>query len=241
MKEPLKALIIDDERLARRELRTMLAGSQGISVIGEADGVPSAIKAIKELDPDVLFLDIQMPGQSGFDLLDKIEIDAEVVFVTAYDEFALRAFEVNALDYLLKPVTPDRLEAALDRLRHSDTVVPASTKKLAYDDCLFLSFNTQTVFLKVNTIVSVRAAGDYTEVTINDGRRGLTPKSMKEWDSRLPGQQFARIHRSTIINVQCVSHLEEWFNQSYRVYLEGVEGPFILSRRYAAKLKEQLG
>jgi two-component system LytT family response regulator len=115
MKKPFKALIIDDERLARKDLISLLRIHDNVTVVGEADDVPSASQAIEKLNPDVIFLDIQMPGDSGFDLLEKTDVDAHIIFVTAYDEYAIRAFEVNALDYLLKPVNPDRLAKGSNR------------------------------------------------------------------------------------------------------------------------------
>ncbi len=241
MKKPFKALIIDDERLARKDLISLLSIHDNVTVVGEADDVPSASQAIEKLNPDVIFLDIQMPGDSGFDLLEKTDVDAHIIFVTAYDEYAIRAFEVNALDYLLKPVNPDRLAKALDKLEFQEQDLPARIRKLNYDDRLFLMIGKHFKFLKVNTILSVSAAGDYSEVLTSDGNKGLTHKSMKEWEARLPDQHFVRIHRSTIINMEFVDRVEEWFNYSFRVYLKGIEEPYVISRRYAAKLKEKLG
>jgi two-component system LytT family response regulator len=241
MKKPFKALIIDDERLARKDLISLLGIHDNISVVGEADDVPSASQAIEKLNPDVIFLDIQMPGDSGFDLLEKTDVDAHIIFVTAYDEYAIRAFEVNALDYLLKPVNPDRLAKALEKLEFQEQDLPARIRKLNYDDRLFLMIGKHFKFMKVNTILCVSAAGDYSEVLTSDGNKGLTHKSMKEWEARLPAQHFIRIHRSTIINMEVVERVEEWFNYSFRVYLKGIEEPYVISRRYAAKLKERLG
>ncbi len=241
MKKPFKALIIDDERLARKDLISLLRIHDNISVVGEADDVPSASQAIEKLNPDVIFLDIQMPGDSGFDLLEKTDVDAHIIFVTAYDEYAIRAFEVNALDYLLKPVNPDRLAKALEKLEFQEQDLPARIRKLNYDDRLFLMIGKHFKFLKVNTILCVSAAGDYSEVWTSEGNKGLTHKSMKEWEARFPAQHFIRIHRSTIINMEFVDRVEEWFNYSFRVYLKGIEEPYVISRRYAAKLKEKLG
>jgi two-component system LytT family response regulator len=241
MKKPFKALIIDDERLARKDLISLLIIHDNITVAGEADDVPSAIKAIEKLNPDVIFLDIQMPGDSGFDLLDKTDVDAHIIFVTAYDEYAIRAFEVNALDYLLKPVNPERLAKALEKLEFQEQDLPARIRKLNYDDRMFLMIGRHFKFLKIDTILCVSAAGDYSEVLTSDGNKGLTHKSMKEWEARLPAQHFIRIHRSTIINMEFVDRVEEWFNYSFRVYLREVEEPYVISRRYAARLKERLG
>lgn len=241
MKKPHKALVIDDERLARKDLISLLSVHDNITVIGEADDVPSAVKAIERLNPDVIFLDIQMPGDSGFDLLEKADVEAHIIFVTAYDEYAIRAFEVNALDYLLKPVNPDRLAKALEKLELQEQETPVKIRTLNYNDRLFLMLGKHFRFLKVNTILNINAAGDYSEVLTSDGNKGLTLKSMKEWETRLPAQNFIRIHRSTIINMEFIDRVEEWFNYSFRVYLRGVEEPYVISRRYATRLKDRLG
>jgi len=241
MAKHFNALIVDDERLARKDLISLLGPYDQISVIGEADSAPSAIKAIQKLNPDVIFLDIQMPGESGFDLLEKTDVDAHIIFVTAYDEFAIRAFEVNALDYLLKPVNPDRLAKALEKLESQDQETRTRTQRLDYEDRLFLMLGQHFKFLKVKAILNISAAGDYSEVLSSDGAKGLTLKSMKEWETRLPMQHFIRIHRSTIINMEFIERIEEWFNYSFKVYLKGVEEPYVISRRYATRLKERLG
>ena len=241
MKKQFKVLIVDDERLARKDLCSLLKEYDNINILGEADDVPSAKKAIKELKPAVIFLDIQMPGESGFDLLKEINVDSKIIFVTAFDEYAIRAFEVNALDYLLKPVNPERLARTIERLENDGKSENEKMRKLNYDDRLFLMIDTQFKFLKIDRILYISSAGDYSEVMTNDGHKGLTLKSMKEWENRLPGQYFCRIHRSTIVNMEYIDSFEEWFNYSFRVYLNGVENPFVMSRRFAAKLKERLG
>jgi len=241
MTKPHRALVVDDERLARKDLISLLRGHDNITVVGEADDVPSAVRAIGKLNPDVVFLDIQMPGDSGFDLLDKTDVDAHVIFVTAYDEYAIRAFEVNALDYLLKPVNPERLARAVEKLEVQERGTAARTRRLEYEDRLFLMLGRNFKFLKVNSLVLVAAAGDYSEVLTSDGHKGLTLKTMKEWEARLPPQHFIRVHRSTIINMEFIDRVEEWFNYSFRVYLKGVEEPCVISRRYATRLKDKLG
>ena len=241
IKKQYKTLIVDDERLARKDIIQLLAAYDFIEVAGEAEDVPSAIRAIRQLNPDLIVLDIQMPGESGFDLLEKIKIDAKIIFVTAYDEYAIQAFDVNALDYLLKPVHPDRLTQSLQRLQSNGNGESHSMRKLEFNDRLFLSVNNHLRFLKVNKILCINSAGDYSEIVTVDGINGLTQKSLKEWENRLPSNYFCRIHRSSIINMEYIDNLEEWFNYSFRVYLKGVEKPFTISRRYAAILKNRLG
>jgi two-component system LytT family response regulator len=235
------AFIVDDERLARADLISMLTGYKNIEVVGEAADVASAAKSIKTLNPDIIFLDIQMPGETGFDLLEKVPLDSKIVFVTAYDEYAIRAFEVNALDYLLKPVNHERLSQTIERLELDLTIEGQDLSELEYSDSLFLTMNNQLKFLKINSIVAISSAGDYSEVAVTDGLTQLTGKSMKEWEKRLPPKHFVRIHRSTIINLDFIRRTEKWFNYSYRVYMEGIEKPFLISRRYVVKLKNLLG
>jgi two-component system LytT family response regulator len=241
MKKSFRALVIDDERLARKDLIALLGAHDQVTVVGEAEDVPSAINTIQALNPDVIFLDIQMPGDSGFDLLEKTEVKAHIIFVTAYDEYAIRAFEVNALDYLLKPVNPERLAKALEKLELQEREPRAEIRKLNYDDRLFLMVGRSFKFLPVNAILIIHAAGDYTELLRADGSKGLTLKSMKEWEARLPKQHFIRIHRSAIVNMNFVERVETWFNYSFKVYIKGVKEPLVISRRYATQLKDKLG
>lgn len=241
MKNKLSALIVDDERLARKELAQMLADFDSIMVTAEAEDFKSAVTAIEANNPDVIFLDIQMPGKSGFDLLKEVETKAKIIFVTAFDEYAIRAFEVNALDYLLKPINPIRLQKAIERLQENQQSDDVPLKKLVYDDRLFINFNSKMQFLKISEILLISSAGDYTEITLVNGEKGLTLKSMKEWQERLPENYFCRIHRSSIINLDFIEKMEEWFNYSYRVYLKTLKEPLLLSRRYVARLKEKMG
>lgn len=237
----LKAIIVDDERLARKELSSMLKEFPEIEISGEAGNVDSALHLVEEINPDIIFLDIQMPGESGFDLINEINSEAKIIFVTAYDEFAIRAFEVNAADYLLKPVNPKRLAQSIEKIKANEVPSESEIKKLNYDDRMLLHINNNLRFIKINSIVIINAAGDYTEIHTNDGRKGITLKSIKEWESRLPENNFARIHRSTIINMDHVDKLEEWFNHAYHVYLKDTKEPIIMSRRYASKLRKKFG
>ncbi|MBN1551807.1 response regulator transcription factor [bacterium] len=241
MQNRYRSLIVDDERLARNDLKLLLNPFHQIQIMGEAESVPGAIHAIKKLNPDLIFLDIQMPGESGFELLNKIDTRIKVIFITAFDEYAIRAFEVNALDYLLKPVNPERLAKALERLEENNEIPVIMRRRLDYKDRLFLTINNHLKFLKINTILSINAAGDYSEVMTTEGQKGLAQKSLREWENRLPEGYFCRIHRSTIINMEYIDHLEEWFNYSFRVYLKGIEEPYVISRRYAAILKNRFG
>ncbi|MCI0488774.1 MAG: LytTR family DNA-binding domain-containing protein [Blastocatellia bacterium] len=240
MKNSFRAVLVDDERLARNKLRSLLARHPEIQIVGEADSVRNALETIESLRPEVVFLDIQMPGESGFDLLYKADASFKVVFVTAFDEYAIRAFEVNALDYLLKPVNPDRLARAIERLSSPAGQGEKPERALEYDDHLFLSIDERSRFLKISTIECISAAGPYSEILTSDKKKAMVLKPLKEWEARLPEKYFTRIHRSTIINIEYVERVEKSFNYSYQVYLRGIKEPFVMSRRYASKLKGKL-
>ncbi len=235
-----KSILVDDERLARNDLRLLLQNHKNIEIIGEATNGLEALELIKEVSPDLVFLDIQMPGMNGFDVLEQISSDVKVIFVTAFDEYALRAFEVNALDYLLKPVSSERLQQSLERLEHFPEENLEELRDLEYHDRLLLRLDTSLGFLKISSIICITSAGDYSEVLRTNNKKVLVHKSMSEWETRLPPSFFSRIHRTTIVNMESIDRLEEWFNNSYRVYLKGIEEPYVMSRRYVSKLKQKL-
>jgi len=205
-----KALIIDDEQLARKAILSLLKDISCIEVAGEADCVKDAMHMIDLHGPDLLFLDIQMPGKTGFDLLNHTNYQGKVIFITAYDEYALRAFEINALDYLLKPISPVRFKMAIERLENQkDIKIPQFNQDLLYNDRLFLLMGKEMVFLKISSIVYIQAEGDYTKIYTVNNKSGLILKSMKEWESRLPKTYFCRVHRSSIINLEFINKIEK--------------------------------
>jgi two-component system LytT family response regulator len=233
----LTAIIIDDERLARRELRSLLSEFAEISIVGEAENLTEAVNLIQTEKPDVVFLDIQFSNENGFDLLEKVEKDFKLIFVTAFDEFAIRAFEINALDYLLKPVNPERLAKTLERLLETDEKPEKNWRKLEYEDRLFIEIGERSKFLKISSIKCICADGDYTQVFTDDGKKHLVTKPLKEWEDRLPEKFFVRIHRSTVVNLEFIEKVETWFSRSYQIYLREMREPLTVSRRYAAQLK----
>ena len=240
MKKIFKSIIVDDEELAREDLKVLLKDFNEVEIIGEAETVEETKILIEALNPDLIFLDIQMPGKSGFDLLEELQIDSNIIFVTAYDEYAIRAFEVNAKDYLLKPVNKERLALALERLtteQESKNNVPT---KLELNDNIFLMVNHHYQFVKIGSIIKITSAGNYSEIYTSSKLKGLVYKSLKDWELRLPNNFFVRIHRNTIINLEYVNCIEGWFNYSYKVFLKEIDEPLVLSRRYAAKLKERM-
>jgi two-component system, LytTR family, response regulator len=235
------AILVDDERLARKELRSMLAEHEIIDVVGEAETVAQAAELVRAKKPDVVFLDIQLPGETGFDLLEKISPACRIIFVTAFDAYAIRAFEVNALDYLLKPINPARLAHAIERLMIHDSASVAPVRALEYEDRLFIEVDEHSRFLKVSDIIVISAMGDYSQIFSCDGQKSLVLKPLKDWEERLPAKHFTRIHRSTIININYVERVESWFNRSYRIHIRQIPEPLVMSRRYAARFKTTFG
>jgi two-component system LytT family response regulator len=241
-----QALVVDDERLARRELRAMLEASHAaeVRVVGEAESVRVAADLVRVCDADVVFLDVQLDGESGLELLPLIDPSVAVVFVTAFDQYAVRAFEVNALDYLLKPVAPARLAQAIRRLAAPNDAPPAAAPaappapRLDYRDRLFLRLDDRMGFVTVAEIVSVVADGDYSVVRLATGRTHRARKSLRDWLARLPENAFARVHRSTVVNLDYVERVEEWSHFTYRLYLRGSSEPLMMSRRHAMRLRK---
>lgn len=233
-----KAIIVDDERLARKEMRRLLSEFDEVTVAGDAENLAEATQLIETEKPDIVFLDIQLSGETGFDLLERVEQDFKLIFVTAFDAYAVRAFEVNAIDYLMKPVNPERLAKAIERLS-DDTDAPKPVKPLEFDDRIFLELGARSLFLKVCDISHIIAAGDYSEVFTLDGRKLLIEKPLREWEERLPEKHFLRIHRQAIVNLEQIEHLEPWFNRTFQLRLKGLKEPLTVSRRYAVKLKNK--
>ena len=214
------------------------AHTSTIRVVGEAESVRTAAELVRTCDADVVFLDVQLTGESGLDLLPLIDPSVAVVFVTAFDQYAVRAFEVNALDYVLKPVAPARLARAIERLgAPNDVESDQSPQKLTVQDRLFLRLDDRMGFIKVADIVSIAADGDYSLVRLAGGQSHRARKPLRDWLARLPETAFARVHRSTIVNLEHVERVEEWSHFSYRLYLRGVGEPVAMSRRYAGQLK----
>jgi two-component system, LytTR family, response regulator len=238
---PFRALLVDDERLARKQLRTLLAAFPEVEIVAEAAAVPDALAAVQKHALDVVFLDIQMPGASGFDFLESAEGRFATIFITAHDRFALRAFEVNGLDYLLKPIESLRLARAIRRLSLGEEVAttrPAAS--LESSDYLFVTSSSCARFVQVKKIQYVLAAGAYSEIFVDDGSKWMVLRSIKEWHARLPQTQFARIHRSTIVNLDFVDRIDPLPNYSYSVLVRQSKRGLVMSRRRALWLKERL-
>lgn len=237
------AVLVDDERLARRELRALLeeAHADQVSIVGEAATLAEAARLVQATDADVVFLDIQLGPELGIDLLPRLDPEVEVVFVTAHDEYTLRAFEVNALDYLLKPVVPARLAVTVNRLLAGQPMEPPR-EAVTLADRLFLRLGEERAFVRVRDIVAVEADGDGSTLLLAPRLvRKPCAKSLREWEQRLPERHFVRIHRSTLVNLEYVERLEAWSHGSQLVYLRGLPEPVTMSRRYGARLRDRFG
>jgi len=231
-------MIVDDERLARATLKDMLADYPMIEIIGEAESVAQSIPLIINLDPHLLFLDIQLSDGTGFDLLNKISYSGKVIFITAYDEFAIRAFEVNAIHYLLKPVSHKSLKEATDRLQRADPEKePGNLINLKFSDRLLVTFGSFLNFIKVSSIATITAAGDYSLVRTGDGKEFIESKTMTEWEKRLPENHFVRINRSTIVNFDSIEKTEGKSVNLVLIYVKGIANPFRVSRLYYKKIR----
>ncbi|MCH9680631.1 MAG: LytTR family DNA-binding domain-containing protein [Deltaproteobacteria bacterium] len=231
-----RVLLVDDESLARLRLRQLLSAHPELEIVAEADSVAAARARLAEHQIDLLFLDVQMPGGSGFGLCDGTVPLPHVVFVTAYEQHALRAFEVNALDYLLKPVHPERLASCLRRL--SGGARPG--QPLAADDRVSVPVGRGLQLVAVDEIRHIRAEGDYTELHLRDGSSPLCSLSMREWERRLPPDAFARIHRSSIVALAEIQQLTRRGRAGHMVILRSGER-LEVSRRLAGPLRERLG
>ena len=237
MKKRLKAIVVDDERLVRKNLIDLLKNYSEIEVIAEADSCKDGIILVKKYRPDILFLDIQLAGETGFDLLEKVETNFHLVFVTAYDEYAIRAFDMNACDYLLKPVNPERLKITIDRILRQ-TESKTSVKKYNYSDCIYVKLNNSTSrFIRLNEIVSISSAGNYTEVVTSGKNKFLILKTLKQWEQELPDKFFLRIHHSSIINIESIEKIDKSLSAHYKVHLKNLNNPLVISRRYFKKIK----
>jgi len=242
----MRALVIDDERLARKELINLLNQLETVEVVGEAVNVEDAKEKIDLLQPDVIFLDIQMPEKTGFDLLEELDNLPHVIFTTAYDEYALKAFQVNALDYLLKPIEPKRLEDAVLKLqgkmegiaKREEQEGLGNQKKLTLEDQVFVKDGDRCWFVRLSNVRLFESDGNYIKVYF-DNFKPMIHKSLNALDERLDEKSFFRASRKHIINLGWVEAIEPWFNGGLVVTLKGGDR-IEVSRRQAARFKEMM-
>ncbi|MBK22027.1 MAG: DNA-binding response regulator [Flavobacteriales bacterium] len=233
----MRALLVDDERLARAELTRLLDKFPEIEIVSEASNGEEAIDLIEEHKPDLVFLDVQMPGMTGFEVLEHLHVVPNIIFVTAYDEYALKAFEVNALDYVLKPIELSRLEKAIEKVNsksQKDDI--KADQELNHESQIFIKDGEKCWFVKLDKVRMFESEGNYVRLYFDDSKPMIL-KSLNNLEKRLNNKQFFRISRKYIINLTWVEKVEAWFNGGLRVTLKTGE-KLEISRRQTSRFKE---
>jgi two-component system LytT family response regulator len=260
----LRALLVDDEPLARIHLASRLKAHSEIEIVGEAGDVPGAFSLISKERPDVIFLDIQMPKNNGFfllPLLEKLDPQPVVVFVTAFDKYAIKAFEANALDYLTKPVSAERLAKTILRLNKlrtraigvttlgiperaaSESISPPTSergKPLEAEDLVLLREKSLSMMVKVREIAAIESQGDYTQIFLSEGRTLMMKQPLSSWESQLPTELFTKVSRSLLVNRKSTTKMERKNQLSWELHLEGVNKPIQLSNLESKRLRAML-
>ena len=238
--EAMDCIIIEDEEAGRIQLRSLLKKCNGLNLLGEAASCAEGLALLqKHSQTDLIFLDVELPDGTGFDLIEQIKNPPKIIFITNYDAYALRAFEVNALDYIQKPLTRARLESALERLDTEPEAEPTEPARFAPDDLVLLTNNNQKYFTRVSEIVAVESDENYTHVIRADGKRFVLKKTLSAWENQLPPELFHRAGRSHLVNMSAVDRLETkedggllWFQRSGT--------PLKLPRAAAKKLQQSV-
>lgn len=242
----IRALIIDDEKTARTDLRAMLAAHAEIEIAGEAATVKTARALLASADYELVFLDIQLVGGSGFDLVPNVRPGAKIIFVTAHNEHAVRAFEINALDYLLKPVRAERLAGALTRLQAAsaaqdrEPVATAAGLTLRADDIVHLSSGSAARFAAVTDLSAIKAEENYSLVHLADGSSVLVRRTLKAWEDLLPPGMFMRVHRTVIVNLTRLAGYRRDAQKNISLQIQGVGKELPASRLTWSELKARL-
>lgn len=239
MKKAIRTLLVDDEIPALELMRDLLSVHPEIEVVGQARSVAEAAALAAALKPDLIFLDIQMPREDGFALLQKLSHPSSIIFVTAHDKHAVRAFTVNAVDYLLKPVHPERLSQTLARLETRPA--PSTQDSLNMNDSIFLKTDRGLQVAAVKAITHIEAEENYTRVHLENGRTHLLRRTLLEWEKLLPPQKFARLERSLLVGLEAVRELQVKSREEALLYLAGRATPLSLARRASFRLRQALG
>ena len=242
----MRAIIIDDERLARTELRKLLQEFPEVEIVDEASNAEEGVQKIESHNPDLVFLDIQMPGKTGFEMLQELDHAPTVVFTTAYDDYALKAFEVNALDYLLKPIEPKRLADAIEKIRkvgngnsaQRNAVNFSPTSMLGEHDQVFVKDGERCWFVRLSEVRLFESVGNYAKVFFGPNKP-LILKSLNALEERLDPKVFFRANRKHIVNLQMIEKVESYFNGGLLLELKGGE-KIEVSRRQTVKFKEMM-
>jgi two-component system LytT family response regulator len=251
----LRAILVDDEPPARLHLANRLKAHPEIEIVGEAEDVSSAFDLISSERPDVIFLDIQMPKENGFALLPKLETvepQPAVVFVTAFDDYAIKAFEANALDYLTKPVSADRLAKTILRLSErigparaaaSESISPPlneTAKRLESEDLVLLRERSLSMMVRAREIAAIESQGDYTRIFLSEEKILMMKQPLSLWESQLPAELFTKVSRSLLVNRKSVAKMERKNLLSWDLYLEGAKEPITLSNLESKRLRQAI-
>ena len=235
-----EALLVEDEFWAMVNLRDKLKNFPEIEIIAEAKSIEEAKRILLEKDPHVIFLDIQLKDGTGFDLLNEVEYNGKIIFVTAFDEHAIRAFEINALDYIMKPISERRLAKAIKRIHLTNVPIEdVPPVKFNNDDRIMVSHKNYINFIRISDILLISSAQDYSSVCTTQMKEYLVLRTMNEWEERLPENIFCRIHRSYIINFNFIEKTKKLSSNSANIYLKGFEQPLKVSRNYYRRMKEK--
>lgn len=242
------ALLIDDEDLAREEMRRLLAAYPEIAITGEADSIPAACHLLARPGYDIVFLDIELAGGSGFELVPHVAPAARIIFVTAHNTYAVRAFDVNALDYVLKPVSPARLAASLARVvffpgvsaaKHADSA-ERLLGPLSAGDRVFLKNERGARFVPLADLAAIVACDNYNDVFVTDGSHFLVRHTLKAWENALPPEMFIRVHRQALVNLSLVERIDTPDGDTPALHLRGVKQPIACSHRLTPELRRRL-
>jgi two-component system LytT family response regulator len=238
---PMRVVIVDDEAPARERMATLLAPHAGVSVVGEAGDIESAADLCRRVSPSAVFLDVDLRTASGFDLLPRLTGSPAIVFVTAHNDYAVRAFEINALDYLVKPVHPERLAAALARMRAaSQTAAAPLPSRLAGDDVVALREDGGMRVVPLKRITHIESEENYTRVHVAGEPPAFVRRPMVEWDRLLPDPQFLRVSRSLIVQLAAVKEIQTESRDVARVIFIGQPDALTVARRSSVRIRQAL-
>ncbi len=239
------AVVLDDEPLARQDLIYQLHNFPEIEIAAEVETIIEAVEAINFHKPDIVFLDVNLVEETSFRLFDEIEVFFAVVFVTAFSEYAVDAFEVDAFDYLVKPVKTERLAKTISKfkekwLKISEYENTKEISTLAYNQQVSIKIGNDIQVISLSNLIYIIAEGDYTRLYMNTGEKPLVLKLISKWEELLPQDQFIRIHRSTIININFIERLEQPQQKKYLVYMKNISHPLNVSRNLTKDIKKRL-
>jgi two-component system LytT family response regulator len=235
----IKAVIVEDSRLARNELKELLKSHPEIELIGEAENVDKGFELISKTQPNLLFLDINMPEKDGFELLEMLENVPITIFTTAFDEYAIKSFEYNAFDYLLKPINPKRFSQAIEKVQANiENQETKNSQKLNLSNQIFIKDGEKCWLVKIEDIYLFEVDGNYTKVFFKD-EKAVIAKSLNQIETKLPDEFFFRANRNQIINIQFATQIDPWFSGNLLVHLPK-DKKIEISRRQSSSFKEKL-